>query len=257
MVPVGFFNQVIPNASADLGFSWSAFNYLETEPTVPLDLDVPNPEYMAARHKAFSTAAAKDLIKLLALRGRETRPGGYFVTAIGASTSPDGLMPSDPGFAPIQTALVKMVGVGELSQAEMMKFSLFPSHERTLEEIKAALTSQEVAALWTVESLETKLIEHPAWEPYQSRLESTAAEDEMERKAALRDYAYAVVMNLVSSAGWYWVDILQSARGQDWHGGEAFLDRLTALAVDECLQKFPQLRSRIWYHYLKLKRASS
>ncbi|KAH8738473.1 S-adenosyl-L-methionine-dependent methyltransferase [Ilyonectria robusta] len=255
LVPVGFYNQVIPFQTADVGLSWSSFNYLENQPDLKLDPTAPPAEFVAARQKAFGTAAHHDLIKLLKLRATEIRDGGYLVAAIGGQQPASDPRPTNTGFAPLQAALLKMMRNGRISGTELAQFALFPSHERTPEEIRAVLGVPEVVALWEVEVLESKLIVHPAWVAYQSALQA-AADDDAKKEQAFQAYARATVMNLISSSGWFWLEILEKNRGHDWKGGEALLEELTQVAVQEVVENFKGMRVEIWYTYLKLNRRS-
>jgi hypothetical protein len=255
LIPVGFYNQVAPSQTVDIGFSWSSFNYLESQPVFRLDPAASPADFVAARQKAFAPAAHKDLIKLLKLRAAEIRENGYLVAAIGGQQPASDSRPTNTGFAPLQAAMIKMVGTGRMSATELAQFALFPSHERTPEEIQAVLEVPEVASLWEVEVLESKLIVHPAWDTYQSAVEA-AADDEVKKAAAARDYAQATVRNLVSSSGWFWLETLKKNRGSDWKNGEALLEELTQTAVQECVERFKDVKVEIWYTYLRLKRKS-
>ncbi|KAK3375750.1 S-adenosyl-L-methionine-dependent methyltransferase [Lasiosphaeria ovina] len=257
MVPVGFFQQVVPAASADLGVSWSSFNYLSRQPTVALPATAAPAEFAAARQAAFASAAHADLVHLLQLRAAEIRPGGHLVVALGG-TAPEGegegdVPPSTTGFMPLQTALMRMVGGGQLALGELMQFALFPSHERSPGEARAALADPAVAALWRVDTLQPRLVVHPAWEPYRAAL-AEAGQDEQGRKAAVRAYAEAVVVNLIAASGWFWADTLRKSRGPDWKGEDAFLEEFTRVAIDECVDKFADMKVQIWYTYLRLER---
>lgn len=249
MIPIGFFEQVVPDGFADIGFSWSSMNYLSRIPDISLDATASPADFVAARHKALAAAGHSDLVKLLRQRAREIRPGGYFVAAIGGQRpagEPDRPL-TNTGFQPLQGALMKMVASGTLKKEELMGLALFPSTERTVEEVRASLN--ETTSLWEVETLEPKLIEHPAWATYQAALKTGDKKEE-----ATREYAFAVVVNLVSSSGWFWIDTLKKTRGEDWTGGDAFLAELTRLAVDVCIQEFHDMRVEIWYNYVRLRR---
>ncbi|KAJ3524661.1 hypothetical protein NM208_g11970 [Fusarium decemcellulare] len=252
MVPLGFYQQVIPNGHADLGLSWSSLNYLESIPSVSLDASAPPAEFVAARQKAFSAAGQKDLIKLLKLRAKEIRSGGYLIAAIGGQKPAGEEKPSSPGFQPLQAAMMRMVGEGKLTPAELMQSAMFPSHERTPDEIRAALEDPEVAPLWEVEVLEPKLIEHPAWAIYQAAVQA----DESQKTDALRKYARTILVNLVSAGGWFWADVFRKSRGEDWDA-DAFLEELTNAAIEECVEKFGDLKAEIWYNYVKLRRTDN
>ncbi|KAM5343872.1 hypothetical protein ACJ41O_012409 [Fusarium nematophilum] len=244
MMPLGFYQQVVPDGHADLGLSWSSLNYLQHIPNVSLDATAPPAEFAAARHKAFAAAAHGDLIKLLALRAKEIRQGGFLIAAVGGQNKEK---PSSPGFQPLQAAMMSMVRFGKLALPELMQMAMFPGHERTVDEMRAALEDPEVSSLWEVEVLEAQLIEHPAWSIYQ-------AADESNRSEAFRTYAQDILVNLVSASGWFWMDVLQKSRGDEWRDGDAFLDELTQMAVDECVANHADLKVEIWYNYVKLKR---
>ncbi|KAF5019324.1 hypothetical protein F66182_8681 [Fusarium sp. NRRL 66182] len=250
LVPLGFYQQVIPDGHADLGFSWSSFNYLEHMPSVSLDATASPAEFGAARHKALSAAGHTDLIKILKLRAREIRHGGYLIAALGGQKPEGEKRASNPGAGPIQAGLMRLAGEGKLSYPELMRIALFPSHERTPGEVRAALEDPGVAPLWQVESLEPKLIEHPAWAIYQA----AAQGDEGKRGEALREYARAVITNMTSASGWFWVDVLKHSRGEEWDGGDDFLQNFIEAAVEEFVAKFADLKVEIWYTYIKLKR---
>lgn len=256
MVPVGFFQQVVPDGSVDVGFSWSSLSYLSDFPNISLDATASPAEFIAARHEALATAGHTDLVRLLRLRAREIRSGGYFIAGIGGirpAGEPDE-PPSNTGFQPFQSAMKKMVESGTLKMEELMQMALFPSTERTVEEIRAAL--DETTSLWEVETLKAKLIEHPAWAPYQAALAATGG-DAVKKKAARYEYATQVVVNLISASGWFWVDTLKKTRGQKWSGGDAFLEELTNMAVEECVKGYYDMKVEIWYNYVRLRRTDS
>ncbi|KAJ6438086.1 KP-43 peptidase, serine peptidase, MEROPS family S08A [Purpureocillium lavendulum] len=255
MIPESFYRQLVPRASIDLGMSWSSLNYLESVPDVTIDATAPPATFMVARREVFAAAGSKDIIKFLRLRATEIRQGGYFIAAIGGQKPASASTPTNTGFMPVQSALLKMVKMGALSRADLTQLSLFPTYERTLEEVQEALDNCEVAPLWQVDKIESKLIEHPAWGIYQAALQA-ANGNESQEKAALRGYANAVVSSLVSAAGWWWVDVLRKSIGGGWTGGEAFLETLVSLAVEECMKGFSDMKVEIWYHYVKLKRTS-
>lgn len=255
MVPIGFYEQVIPDNSADVGFSWSSMNYLETQPTVSLDPTTSLAEFMVARGQAFAASAQTDFVKLLKLRAAEIRQGGYFIAAIGGQKPASDPRPSNTGFAPLQAAMMKMVQSGVLKPAELAQFALFPTHERTVEEIQNSLDSPDIAAFWDVEVLHPKLIVHPAWKTYESAVE--AAADDAQKELALRDYAQATIQNLVSSSGWYWLEVLKEARGRNWQGGDALLEDLVHLAVQHCLENGKPEKVEIWHTYLRLQRKAT
>lgn len=251
MVPLGFFRQVVPRAHADLGVSWSSFNYLEAPPAVALDAAAPPAEFAAARHQAFSEAGHHALVKLLRLRANEIRPGGHLVAAIAGHRPDDaeGEPPSTPGIQPLQAALMRMVGEGQLTIPELMRTALFHSHERTPREMHAALADEAVAPLWELEVLEPRLIEHPAWAIYQDAIR----EDPSRKNEALRTYARAVFDNMVAASGWFWADVLRKSRGDNWDA-DAFLQEVTDKAVEECVDKFADMKVQIWYNNIRLKR---
>ncbi|KAJ4004499.1 hypothetical protein NW752_011595 [Fusarium irregulare] len=247
LVPVGFYQQVVPANSVDLGFSWSSFNYLENTPIVALDATASSTDYAIARHKALATAAHTDLIKLFKLRAKEIREGGYLIAAIGGQKPEGEARPSNPGGHILQAVSMRMVGEGKLSLPELMQMALFPSHERTPDEIRAALSDEAVAPLWEVEIFESKLIVQPAWEVYDNATEA-------EKEEAFRKYAAVVIENLVAAAGWFWIDILSRSRGEEWDGADAWLKEFTDMGIDEMVTKHPDFKAEIWWNYLRLGR---
>ncbi|WZH49384.1 S-adenosyl-L-methionine-dependent methyltransferase [Fusarium acuminatum] len=250
LVPRGFYQQVIPSSYADVGFSWSSLNYLEKTPTISLDATASPADFAVARHKALASAGHTDLIKLLKLRAKEIREGGYFITAIGGQKPEGETTPSNPGAQVIQAGTMRMVGEGKLSIPELMQFALFPSHERTPDEVRAALQDEAVAPLWDVEVMESKLIVQPAWEVYQDTVQA----DKTKKDEALKKYARAVMENLTAASGWFWIDILKKSRGADWDGGDAFLEDFLKISVEEFVTKFADFKAQIWWTYLRLKR---
>ncbi|KAH8822100.1 S-adenosyl-L-methionine-dependent methyltransferase [Xylogone sp. PMI_703] len=254
LIPRGFYNLLLPSPTADLGVSWSSLNYLSSQPQVKLEATASHAEFAKARAEALSAAGHTDLIGFLTLRSLEIRPGGYFVAAIGGRKPASDDRESETGSQLLQAALIAMLTAGKLSLPELQAFALFPGHERTLEEIQTVLNLGEIRGLWEVQCLDPKLIVHPAWVTYQDEILS--AKSDSDKAQATERYARAIVVNLVSSAGWYWVDVLKQKRGAEWNGGDAFLDELTEIAVKTCVEKFSDVRVEIWYHYLKLKRRS-
>ncbi|KAF9770779.1 hypothetical protein IL306_011615 [Fusarium sp. DS 682] len=250
LVPLGFYQQVVPTAQVDIGFSWSSFSYLEKIPTVRLDATAPPAEFAAARHKALATAAHTDLIKLFKLRAKETRSGGYFIAAIGGQAPEGETTPSKPGAQVLQAGLMRMVAEGKLAVPELMQMALFPAHERTPDELRAALKDDTVASLWEIESIDSKLIVQPAWHVYQDKVKA----DPGKKDEALEEYAQVAINNLISASGWFWVDVLKKLRGENWDGGEAFLEELISITVEEFVTKFADFKLEIWYNYIRLKR---
>ncbi|RBR24323.1 uncharacterized protein FIESC28_02813 [Fusarium coffeatum] len=247
LVPIGFYQQVVPAKSVDLGFTWSSFNYLENTPTIALDATASPTDYAIARHKALATAAHTDLIKLLKLRAKEIREGGYLIAAIGGQKPEGETRPSNPGGHILQAVTMRMVGEGKLSLPELMQMALFPSHERTPDEVRAALEDEAVAPLWEVEVFESKLIVQPAWEGYNNAADS-------EKEEAFRKYATVVIENLVAAAGWFWIDILKRSRGEEWNGAVAWLKEFTDMGVEEMVTKHPDFKAEIWWNYIRLIR---
>ncbi|KAF5676149.1 benzoate carboxyl methyltransferase [Fusarium heterosporum] len=253
LVPLGFYQQVVPSNYVDVGFSWSSFNYLERTPSISLDATVSPVDFAVARHKALASAAHIDLIKLLKLRAKEIREEGYLIAAIGGQKPGGETRPSNPGGHVMQAATMRMVGEGKLSVPELMQLALFPSHERTPDEVRAALEDEAVAPLWEVEVLESKLIVQPAWEVFQNTLQN----DETKKEEALQKYARTVMENLVAASGWFWIDVLKTSRGENWDGGDAFLEDFIDIAVDEFVTKHADFKAEIWYNYLRLRRTGN
>jgi len=83
-----------------------------------------------------------------------------------------------------------MVREGKLSLPELMQMALFPSHERTPNDIRAALNDEAVARLWEVEVFVSKLILPPAWEVYNNAAQT-------EKEEAFRKCAIVVIENPV------------------------------------------------------------
>ncbi|KAJ4129804.1 hypothetical protein NW768_006774 [Fusarium equiseti] len=247
LVPIGFYQQVVPANSVDLGFSWSSFNYLENTPAIALDATASPTDYAIARHKALATAAHTDLIKLFKLRAKEIREGGYLIAAIGGQKPEGETRPSNPGGHILQAVTMRMVSEGKLSLPELMQMALFPSHERTPEEIRAALNDEAVAPLWEVEVFESKLIVQPAWGIYNKAAET-------EKEEAFRKYATVVIENLVAAAGWFWIDILKRSRGEEWDDADAWLEEFTDMGVEEMVTKHTDFKAEIWWNYLRLRR---
>lgn len=253
LVPLGFYQQVVPPNSVDVGFSWSSFNYLEKTPTIRLDATASPADYAVARHKALASAGHTDLIKVLKLRAKEIREGGYLIAAIGGQKPEGETRPSNPGGHILQAVTMRMVGEGKLSIPELMQMALFPSHERTPDEVRAALEDEGVAPLWELEVFEPKLIVQPAWELYHS----TVQEDESMKDEALKKYATTVMENLVAAAAWFWIDVLKTSRGEEWTGEDAFIKEFIDLAVEEMVTKHADFKAEIWYNYIRLKRTGS
>ena len=247
LVPIDFYRQVVPANSVDLGLSWSSFNYLESTPTIALDATASPTDYAIARHKALATAAHSDLIKVLKLRAKEIREGGYLIAAIGDQKPEGETTPSKPGGHILQAVSMRMVSEGKLSLPELMQMALFPSHERTPDEVRAALNDEAVAPLWKVEVFESKLIVQPAWEVYNNAPQS-------EKEEAFKKYATVAIQNLVDAAGWFWIDILKRSRGEEWNGADAWLKEFTDMGVEETITKHADFKAEIWWNYLRLKR---
>ena len=98
--------------------------------------------------------------------------------------------------------------------------------------------------------MQPKLIVQPAWQVYQDKIKV----DESKKDEALKEYARVAISNVVSASGWFWVDVLKKSRGQDWDGGEAFLEEFINITVEEFVTKFADFKLEIWYNYIKLKR---
>jgi hypothetical protein len=147
--------------------------------------------------------------------------------------------------------MIKMVEGGKIAPGDLMKCAMFPSHEHSLEDIRAILDSSDIAALWEVEVFEPKLIVHPAWEVYRQEA-AAAGGDEVKKAAAYKAYARKSCENLLAASGWFWVDIMKA--GQDDFDGEAFLKELCDEATEQTVDKFQEMRVEIWYAYLRLKR---
>lgn len=213
MGPRNFYNVLLPNPTADLGLAWSSFNYLSSQPQINVAPDASFAEFSKARAEALSVAGHADLIKLLRLRAQEIRPGGYLVAAIGGKKPAGEERETEAGAQPLQAAFISVMETGKLTRKEMAEFAMFPSHERTPEEIKQVLDLDEMKALWEIESFEPKLIAHPAWTVYENSLKSISCDEA--RLEVVEAYARATVTNLVSSTGWFWIDILKRTRSAE------------------------------------------
>ncbi|KAK7219369.1 hypothetical protein V2G26_007372 [Clonostachys chloroleuca] len=253
MIPVGFYNRIVPSQLVDLGVSWSSMNYLKTQPAFTFDPQSTAAEFAAARHKAFSSTARQDLASFMTLRASEIRKGGHLVAALGAQKPALEAKQGNSGSIPLQSALVKMVARGLLNHQELLQFALFPSDERTVEEVQEVLNLPEISKSWSIEVFEPELIVHPAWAEYQTASDAAGA-DQAKKEDALRNYARSAILNLVSSSGWFWLDILKAHRGSDWDGGDEFFEELAQASVQEWVEKFPDLKVEFWYIYLRAKR---
>ncbi|CAG9950984.1 unnamed protein product [Clonostachys rosea f. rosea IK726] len=200
MIPVGFYNRIVPSQLVDLGVSWSSMNYLKTQPAFTFDPQSTPAEFAAARHKAFSSTARQDLASFMTLRASEIRKGGHLVAALGAQKPALEAKQGNSGSIPLQSALVKMVARGLLNNQELLQFALFPSHERTVEEVQEVLNLPEISKSWSIEVFEPELIVHPAWAEYQTASDAAGA-DQAKKEDALRNYARSAILNLVSPSG--------------------------------------------------------
>jgi hypothetical protein len=149
--------------------------------------------------------------------------------------------------------MMKMVGTGKMALAELMAMALWPSYEITVDRLRRLLDEEGVRDLWEVEVCEARLVVHPAWVEYQSELEKVGDDEEGRTKACER-YAQVITRNNAAAAGFFWEECLKAHRGADWEGGKEFLEELRGMAVKECVAGFRDMKTQIWYNYLRLKR---
>ena len=257
IIPVGFFSQVVPSATVDLGVSWSSMTYLEHQPKLEVSPDADMSTINAARKAATEKAGKESVAKFLTLRAAEIKPGGYFVAAMGGAAPSGETQESNPGAAPLGKAMMIMIQNGKIAPQEAMKFASWPAYDgTTIEDLKELLAKPEMAALWEVEVAEPYLVEHPAWKTYQEALKIAGSDEGASDKAVL-DYSRAIMTNLLASSGAFWSSILKHNRGEDWHGEDEFVNEMTEVAVEQCAKDFKDMRVVIWYNYLRLKRKAA
>ncbi|KAB5542530.1 S-adenosyl-L-methionine-dependent methyltransferase [Coniochaeta sp. 2T2.1] len=255
LLPTSFFRPVVAPGTVDLGLAWSCLTYLSHQPELSLDATATPADFAITRAKALASAGHKDLIQVLVLRGAEIKPGGHLVAAIGGQPPTPDSETGDTGVAPVTAAMMKFVVRGKANMQELSRFALWPASDPSLGEVRKVLEEPSVAELWEVEHLEAKLVVHPAWEGYRIALDEAGGDGDRVREARER-YIRAVVGNLLAASGWFWVEKLKETRGRDWDGGEAWLRELEEEAVMEGVEKFGEMKVRLWYTYLKLKRRS-
>jgi hypothetical protein len=256
MSPRSFYHQVLPPASVDVGVSWTAMQYLSQVPILPAAATSKLDSAQLAALRAERTAAQghDDLVRLLELRGVETRSGGWFIASLVAtkSTSTEAYSTS-PVFYALQKGLAKMVDAGRMTTEQVLAFEV-PMSQRTESDVYAAL--DEVKGSWKLEAMFREEVLHPAWLKIRSIPAGEATERDRE------EYAEAVVAWGLGVLSWQVVRALRVGSGEVDGGSEMRMTELEkeilrglrremkSVLCKEC-SEWP---SGIEYLYVKLRR---
>ncbi|KAL1961842.1 hypothetical protein VTN77DRAFT_1011 [Rasamsonia byssochlamydoides] len=193
MAPRSFYERVVPNQFANVGFVWTSVNYLEHE--LPSADPMKDLRQWKANRLARSAAMARgDLLRFLALREWEIRPGGAFVCALAARScrQSSDVRPHQSGpLGPVACS-------GRLHQSPDPRMV-----QRRADPGSGTRTGQDK---WAVEACFEKTVVHPAVYTLPQ------GERPADAEAISEAYAKAVVGNLVAAFSPYILKGLRSER---------------------------------------------
>jgi hypothetical protein len=143
---IGFHQQLLPDASLDIGFSATAMHYLSEKPcTIDDHVHMVGATGDAAR--AFAEQAAQNWLDILLARAKELRPGGRLVM-LNFGIDEQGRYLGNTGgvnmFNTFAALWQKMAQEKIISDAEF-KDTAFPQYYRTIEEFCAPLEDKSSA----------------------------------------------------------------------------------------------------------------
>ncbi|KAF2494775.1 S-adenosyl-L-methionine-dependent methyltransferase, partial [Lophium mytilinum] len=185
MVPVSYFNQIVPDNTVDVGMAWSTLNYLETQ--LPLAPTADLREMAQLRASRNVKQGHADLVKVLTLRAKESKKGGVFIAGTSARPSGEGSHIASIIIGLMMGPIGAMVAAGRMTPQNIMAMDP-PAHERAIEEVQGVF--EEVKELWTVESCFEKTIVHPA---YEWLVEELKKDDGSGKEGLRREFATRIV----------------------------------------------------------------
>ncbi|KAL4929861.1 S-adenosyl-L-methionine-dependent methyltransferase [Aspergillus undulatus] len=160
MAPQSYYDQLVPDASVDIGFSTACLHWISRLQPASGDL-LPNDADISAE-------VLSDISRFLCARYHEVRNDGHLLLSFPV----DGELSLKCAYPSIFQSIKDLAAEGMISQAAASKFRL-PFHFRTPEEINQALDAAREK--WQVEKHFTRDVAHPAFLQFQSTLGSSSS----------------------------------------------------------------------------------
>ncbi len=225
---IGFHNQLLPDATLDIGFSATAMHYVSEKPC-----EIPNHVHMVGASGAVLDAyvrrAAKDWENILLARARELAPGGRLVFMNFGKDEEGRYLGATGGVNMFDTFDMLWKGLaaeGKITDTEYLNAS-FAQFYRTKEEFSAPLldkASPVHAAGLRLVSAHTGVVRCP----YQVAFEAAGG------KMSARDFAVSYVPTLRSWSETVFANALDPARPDDDRAAlvDLFYQRYEDLVAD-------------------------
>lgn len=162
MVARSFFKQVVPDGTVDIGYSFSSLHWLSQIPAKAMSDQLGSDRLSRIKHRqaACEAQADEDFKIFLRFRAAEFAPGGSLLLSFIGDTESVAFWDT-PVFKCLILALDEMALSGVISSNVADAF-FPPSYMRTVEQVRLALSLDEVQSQWTIQTLLRVNIEHPS-----------------------------------------------------------------------------------------------
>ncbi|RJE23809.1 hypothetical protein PHISCL_03840 [Aspergillus sclerotialis] len=247
MSPRSFFEPILPNNSADVGFSLAALHHLDrvSARSPQSGNDTTRNMHDENRREVFAAQARHDLQKFLQLRAGEFKPGASLVLAfVGASTS--GVANYLPLVESCKIAMAGMIQDGTIPARVLECFEVLV-HDRSISEVEEVLKAE--SERWAVESFFEKMIQHPAVTALHA-----ADDGRTEKSLSSEEYAQVVVDWEMAVIGGYFTSAVGKAMGVGAWQQERLLAEWTRRTVDEFLRSYRDAVVECCFILVKVRR---
>jgi cyclopropane-fatty-acyl-phospholipid synthase len=171
-----FFDQVIPDHSADLGMCSNASHWLRHQPTARIQDGMYFCEAAGDEREAIASQAAQDWHSFLSARARELRPGGRLVVqGIGSDDSGEHVSASRL-LRVMWRAADQLAEAGQLDR-ETLEDYVFPVYCRSPAEAKRPLEDGELERELELVTERLDEVPSPYWETYERSGDAEAYAD--------------------------------------------------------------------------------
>jgi hypothetical protein len=173
-----FFDQVIPDASADLGMCSNASHWLRRQPTARIPGGMYFCEAAGEEREAIAAQAAEDWLAFLAARARELRPGGRLIVQGIGSDDSGGHVSASRLLRVMWRAANQLAEAGLLDRRTLENY-VFPVYCRSPAEAKRPLEPGGGELAGELELVTERLDEVPSpyWETYERSGDAAAYAD--------------------------------------------------------------------------------
>lgn len=234
MVPKSYFQQVLPDAFVDAGFSFTTLHWLRHAPSK-------GAENAIALEK--TTSAHKDLLAFLCARHAEIRPNGTLTLCI-PGQGPIGIDATQSCLDATVRQLSSTYNIDPTFVARM------PLYLRSMDEVLAGISaaSDSSSGAWEVLESATVPIEHPACpRPSTTMTGGTGVDVFEEYASAMTGFAMAAVSSLL-------LQEVRAGMGGRYPGDVEFLGKFRSAFKSEFLQVYCKDKVGFTYLYLCLRR---